>query len=109
MGKLLKSQFRFRRNENVGAEGAEQDAEFLEDCFYDRGDLDLLRDPQKPNCIVIGRTGSGKTALLKRLADTEDNVVELEPDSLSLHYLSDSSMLRRLEELGVNLSLFYKL
>jgi len=109
MGRLKKSQFVFRRNETIGAAGAEQDDEYLGDCFYDRGDLARLKDTANPSCVVIGRTGTGKTALFKRLRTEEGHVIELDPDSLSLHYLSDSSVLRRLEVLGVNLSLFYKL
>lgn len=109
MGKLAKSQFSFRQNENIGAEGAEQDTEYLAECFLDRGDLALLRDCTNPACIVIGRTGSGKTALLMMLRDMESNVTTIEPDGLSLQYLSDVSFLRRLDSLGVNLGLFYKL
>lgn len=109
MAKLRKSQFRFRRNQTVGAEGAEQDGAYLEDCFYDRGDLSTLRDCSQPNCIVVGRTGSGKTALLLELNDAEDHVRTLDPEALSLQYLSGPSLLRQLESIGVNLSLFYKL
>jgi hypothetical protein len=109
VGKLKKSQFRFRKNETVGAEGAEQDEEFLGDCFYDQGDLDALRDCAKPTCIVVGRTGAGKTALLMELVDKEEHAIQLEPESLSLQYLSNSTILKYLDDLGVNLDLFYKL
>lgn len=109
MARLKKSQFKFRATEKVGAEGAEQDREFLADCFYDRGDLQTLRDTEHSACLVVGRTGSGKTAIFERLAAEEEHVLNLNPDNLSLHYLSDASILRRLESLGVNLSLFYKL
>jgi hypothetical protein len=57
----------------------------------------------------VGRTGSGKTALLLHLGDVEDNVAQIEPEGLSLQYLSGSNILRHLQALGVNLGLFYKL
>ncbi len=109
MGKLTKSQFKFNKHEGVGAEPAELDGEFLADCFCDYGDLETLRDCTKPNCIVVGRTGSGKSALLLRLAEVEEHVVQLQAENLSLQYLSNSNVLRYLNKIGVNLGLFYKL
>jgi hypothetical protein len=109
MAKLKGSQFKFRRNQTIGAEGAEQDSAYLEECFYDRGDLETLSDCTKPNCVIVGRTGAGKTALLLRLGEVENHVNQIDPESLSLQYLSGSTILRHLESLGVNLSLFYKL
>lgn len=109
MARLRREQFRFRKHETVGAEGAEQDSEFLYECYVDTGDLDVLRDPVQAPSIVVGRTGVGKTALLMMLRQYEENVAWIEPDQLSLQYLSNSTILRRLEELGVNLDIFYRL
>lgn len=109
MAKLKASEFRFKKHETLGAEGAEQDAEYLYDCFCDNGDLDTLRNTHSPQRIVVGRTGVGKTALLLQLQQVEEKVAWLEPDELSLHYLSNSIVLRRLDELGVDLDLFYRL
>lgn len=109
VSRLKKSQFVFRKNENLGALGAEEDGEFLEDCFEDTGDLAVLSDTHAPQRIVIGRTGVGKTALLLQLQQQEEKVAWLEPDELSLQYLSNSTILRYLDELGVNLDLFYRL
>ena len=109
MARLKASQFLFRRNDNIGAEGAEHDRAYLEDCFYDRGDLEILRDCESPKAIIVGRTGTGKTALLLKLEDEEEHAVRIEPEDLSLQYLSNSTILPQLEQLGVNLGLFYKL
>ncbi len=109
MSRLDRNKFKFRRNENIGNEGAEQDSEFLFECFVDTGDLDILRNTENPKCIVVGRTGAGKTALLLQLREAEENVVWLEPDHLALSYLSNSTILKYLEDLGVKLDIFYRL
>jgi hypothetical protein len=79
VAKLKRSQFRFRRHESIGAEGAEQDGDYLDDCYYDIGDLGVLRDAANPQCLIVGRTGAGKSALLQKLADAEAHVSPLAP------------------------------
>jgi hypothetical protein len=109
MSTLNRSQFKFRSHDTIGTEGAEQDVEYLRECFVDTGDLGVLRDTRDPRRIVVGRTGAGKSALLLLLAKTEQHVASVEPEQLALNYLSNSTILRHLEELGVNLDLFYRL
>lgn len=106
---MNRSQFKFRRHDSIGAEGAEQDDDYLRECFVDTGDLAVLRDMASPRRIVVGRTGAGKTALLLHLSHTEERVAWLEPDQLALQYLVNSTILRHLEDLGVTLDLFYRL
>lgn len=109
MGKLRKTQFVFRRQISVGAEDAEQDTEYRDDCFFDTGDYEALSNTDNIKRIVVGRTGAGKTALLLQLRENNDRVIWLKPESLSLQYLSNSTLLPVLSELGVNLDLFYRL
>jgi hypothetical protein len=106
---LNRSQFKFLRHDTIGTEGAEQDIEYLRECFVDTGDLAVLRNTRDPRRIVVGRTGAGKSALLLLLAKTERHVASVEPEQLALSYLSNSTILRHLDELGVNLDLFYRL
>ncbi len=101
--------FKFIKNDNVGAAAAEDDKEFLLNCFYDNGDIQALRNCTDIKCIVVGRTGVGKTALFFELFKHEPNTTVLNPNDLSFRYLADSEFLRGLEALNVNLSLFYKL
>jgi len=107
--RMNRSQFKFRRHDSIGTEGAEQDDEYLRECFVDTGDLAALQDMTSPRRIVVGRTGAGKTALLLHLSHLEARAAWLEPDQLALQYLENSTILRHLEELGVNLDLFYRL
>lgn len=101
--------FRFRRQDNIGVAAAEQDIDFLQNCFVDTGDLITLQDCNDPRSIIIGRTGSGKTALLKRLQETEERVIEIHPESLALSYISNSTILNFFDHIGVKLDIFFKL
>lgn len=101
------SKFRINKNLVLGAPDAETD-QFLNDCFWDNGAYEVLRNPSASKCIVIGRTGSGKSALIKRLVEHETHVKRIEPESMSLKYLSNSTILNYLRSLDVNLNFFYK-
>lgn len=109
MGKLTSAKYRFEKHDQIGAAAAEQDEAFLADCFVDAGDLAVLEDCRDRRRIVLGRTGTGKTALLQRLAANAEHVVEIPPEHLSLSYLSNSTMLPYLVEIGVDLDQFYRL
>jgi hypothetical protein len=100
--------FVFKPNQRIGAAAAEEDDSFLKECFVDTGVLKILRDTLDPRRVVVGRTGSGKTALLYQLAQVEDHVVQIEPSLLSLTYITNSNILNFFSELGVDLGLFYR-
>ena len=97
----------FRRHVNIGAADAESDQFFLENCFVDTGDIEVLKDCKDPRRIVVGRTGSGKTALLQKLVETTEHSAELAPEVLALNHISNSDILSFFEELGVQLYGFY--
>lgn len=101
-------QFVFRRNDSIGATDADEDAQFLSSCYVDTGDLGVLRNCSDPRRIVLGRTGSGKTALLNKLCERE-KVIRIEPESLSLPYICSSNILQVMIELDANLDLFFRM
>ena len=93
--------FRFRSHDHIGAADAESDHAFLRECFVDTGDINLLLDCSDHRRIVLGRTGSGKTALLAHLAERGGaRVINLKPESLALAYISNSTILQFVNELG---------
>ncbi|NHC05544.1 P-loop ATPase, Sll1717 family [Azonexus fungiphilus] len=105
----LVNKFVFRKHDSVGAPAAEHDATFLEDCYVDTGDVELLLDRTSPKRIIVGRTGAGKTALLYRLTQVGHNVIQLSPHDLSLNFIATNKVIAFFEESGVNLSPFYVL
>ena len=107
--KPRKSEFKFRKFDNIGAASAEDDKEFLGPCFVVTEEYEVLRDQKDIRQIVLGRTGSGKSALFERLKQDEERVISIEPQDLALTYVSNSSVIRYFADLGVNLDPFYKL
>lgn len=106
---ISRNKFKFRKHENIGTEGAEEDQDFLFDCFVDTGDLEVLRDTSHPARIIEGRTGSGKTALLMNLKHLEEHVSFIDPEDLSLQFISNSNVIKYLDNNGVALDIFYRL
>lgn len=77
------SKFVFRKHDNVGSAAAENDNQFLDECFIDTGDIKFLLDMKEAKRVIVGRTGAGKTALLYHLSQTNHNIVEISP-----HYIN---------------------
>ena len=105
----MPKKFVFRNNQNIGAAQAELDARFLDECFVDNGDLDVLLNTQDPRRIIAGRTGAGKSALLSRIEEFEENVIRIKPESLALTYISNSNVINFFTEVGVKMDIFYRL
>lgn len=91
----------------VGALDADNDT-LLADVFVDTGLLSKLLDPQHPWFLVVGRTGSGKTALLREIERRNPQCRRLDPEELSMQYLQNSQILRFLTALDINLGIFYR-
>ncbi|MDE0332377.1 MAG: hypothetical protein OXL41_10965 [Nitrospinae bacterium] len=101
--------FRFKHLDAIGASAAEDDVDFLQSCFVDDGYLARLGNTQDAKSIILGRTGAGKTALLKKLYNDEERIIEIQPESLALAYISNSTILNFISDLGVNLDIFFRL
>ena len=104
----MTDKYRFRKHDSIGAAAAEEDEKYLSNCFVDNGDLSIILDCNNPKRIIIGRTGSGKTALIKQVLKRQ-NVSEILPENLAFNYLSNSNVLSFFLEAGVKLDLFFKL
>ncbi|MEM4986265.1 DNA repair protein [Collimonas sp. H4R21] len=101
--------FSFKRNDTVGAADAEADDTYLSECFVETGDLAVLQDTTNAKRIIVGRTGAGKSALIRKLKEVEEHVIDVPPQNLSLSYIANSDIINFFESAGVSLDLFYQL
>ncbi len=99
----------FRRTDNIGAPDARDDRQLLTSCFIDTGIIQALTDCENSACILLGRTGAGKTALLEAIKERKEKHIDLAPEVLSLNHLINSNVLNFYESAGVHLDAFYKL
>jgi hypothetical protein len=97
------------RNLKVGALDAEADTDLLNKCFIDNGYLSQIMDVDSPASIILGRTGSGKSALLYKVAKMAQKYVKLDPNDISVRFLESSDIIQFFDSLGVSLDLFYRL
>ncbi len=104
----VESLFRFEKYDMIGSLDAESDDRYLSKCFVNTGAISILCDCGDDRAIALGRTGAGKTALLKTLAANQERIVGLDPHNIALSYLSASTVLRFLESLQVDLSPYYR-
>lgn len=108
MGKPKRQPFKLKQHTEIGAMQAELDP-YLKECFVDTGIYDVVRDVSSPKSILLGRTGSGKSAIIRYLKQTNEHVIEMQPEQLSLDYISNSDILAFFEEAGVKLNVFFRL
>lgn len=92
---------------NLGGEAAEAD-HLLDEAFYESSDFAVIESKQDHRCIVVGRTGAGKSAALQRLEEINpDHVIRINPENLSLPYITNLQAIRFLDSLEINLDTFW--
>lgn len=83
---------------SLGAAAAENDP-LLSQGFYENGDYQLIEDRLEIASIMIGRTGSGKSAILHHIQESfPTRVIDLSPEQLSLDYLSQAGIVQFLHQ-----------
>lgn len=99
-----------KKQDSVGVNEALDDTDYLLHCFIDMGDLEQIKDFSSKKCLLLGRTGAGKTALITKLRDEMgDKVIVIEPEALAMHHLSNSTIIQYLVKLDIDLNTFFKL
>jgi hypothetical protein len=99
--------FKLKKSQSVGSPDAETD-DLLLDAFVSIENVNEVLDVKNQKSILLGRTGAGKSAIIKYIKNNCQNVQEISPESMSLRFLSNSTILRYFNNLGVNLNFFYK-
>jgi ABC-type ATPase with predicted acetyltransferase domain len=110
------SEYKFRKNAEIGKLEAETDS-FLSSCFYEsdvyKGIVDFDCSEGNPDFtrrIIVGRTGSGKTALLKQILRSEKIKVHdtIEAENTVFEHINNNVFISSLVEKNIDLRVFYK-
>lgn len=108
--------YKFRKHFEIGKLDAETDS-FLESCFYEsdifKGIINFDSSGNNPDFtrrIIVGRTGSGKTALLKQIlkSDSIKNHETIEAENTVFEHIKNNVFISQLMNNGVDLRVFYK-
>ncbi len=98
-----------RNNLEIGTMDADNDDEFLFECFVDLPVLSELKNTASPKMLLLGSTGIGKTALIRKIKkDCKKNVSLIELGEMSLSYVQNNDAIQFLRSLGVNLNFFFQ-
>lgn len=97
-----------RPNLRIGDLDAETDSDLLKSCFVDNGTLEIVMDVTCPESIILGRTGSGKSALLIKASEMAYKYCFINPLDISVRYLENSNIIQFFGALGIKLDLFYR-
>lgn len=97
-----------KRDMTLGTGAAENDGDFLSQCFVETPEYKILRNFSDKKTILLGRTGTGKTALLKQLKEDVDVYIEIKPNTFVIQYISNLPFIQLLRDQGVNLDVYYK-
>ncbi|SBW16133.1 hypothetical protein BR10RB9215_C20802 [Brucella sp. 10RB9215] len=80
----------------------------MSECFVDLPIVDQLKDFESPKCILLGRTGTGKTAILNNIEAKNHNCIRLDPKDIAFDYIANSNIISFLFDSGCNLSLLFQ-
>jgi hypothetical protein len=92
----------------IGANAAEMDDEYLLPCFVSYPAVNQCLDVSSRGTVIDGRTGSGKTAILKYIVSSAEHSSEIDPFDMSLSYVSNSDVLSFLHAIGADLDLMFQ-
>lgn len=87
--KNLGSSVVLKPNTNIGSVAAEEDQFFLSNCFVETSNFEAICDMDSSKCVLLGRTGAGKSAIIQKLLADKKHCVSVDPQSLSLNYIAN--------------------
>lgn len=108
MGSNLSNPIVFNAGSRIGKISAEADEEFIFECFVDIPALAELKEIGSPKMLLLGSTGAGKTALIRKIEQEQSNANFIHLDEMALDYLGNSDVIQFLVSIDVNLDLFFQ-
>lgn len=109
MAKSASRSIVLKAGSSLGANSAEADDDFLEHCFVKTHAYEELTDFNSTRMIAAGRTGAGKTAIIKAVQANYGKTNEVDPVSISMDYIANSDILRFLHAVGADLDLLFQI
>lgn len=94
--------------DEIGSIDAEYDDKFLFDCFVYLPSFNALVDPTHPHSFIYGRTGSGKTAIIRKIQNEKSITQIIDLSLVSLDYITNSDVIQYLTNIGVDLDIFFQ-
>ena len=92
---------------SLGGTNAEADP-LLDDAFVDNGSYSRLLSQGDAHWFVVGRTGSGKSAVIRQLEQQHPNqVTRIDPRELAFQHITNLNAIRVLLSLNVRLEPFF--
>jgi hypothetical protein len=92
----------------IGTGSAETDDEFLFDCFIRYPPVETCLEINNHGMVLVGRTGAGKTAILRYIKSGTDHSVSIDPADIAMSYISNSDCLTFLTAVGADLDLIFQ-
>ncbi len=98
-----------RNNLEIGTMDADNDDEFLFECFVDLPALLDLKNTNSPKMLLLGSTGIGKTALIRKIKnDCKKNASLVELKEMSLNYIQNNDVIKFLDGFDIDLRFFFQ-
>lgn len=88
---------------SIGTGNAESDDDLLFECFVTYPPVDEALKVGSAGMILAGRTGSGKTAIIRYVQQQQTHTSEIDPAEMSMSYVANSDALRFLHVIGADL------
>ncbi|WP_424932661.1 P-loop ATPase, Sll1717 family [Amaricoccus macauensis] len=97
-----------RKEMSIGNVSAEEDDEFLYNCFFDHSAKSIATDKKNSKCFLLGNTGIGKTAIISKIRQENENANIISLSDLSMGYISNSTAIKFIKEIDVPLDYFFQ-
>ena len=107
----LKLSFSISHRDFFQTTSAERESD-LENYYLDNLHYQSAVNPESKKVFFIGRTGIGKTAILKKVENKKSppkkNIITIDPEEFAFKIIARSQILKGLASHDINMDLFYK-